>query len=77
MKEPKIWLWQKGQKDIYEFIYGIFKNVYYENLQTARLKEVFNECPYAHHLDSTINILLFLFCQIAIHQSIHLCMCGI
>lgn len=37
---------------------------------TGNLKEIYREHPYTYHLDSTINILLYLLYHTLIHPSI-------
>lgn len=39
----------------------------------GNLKEIYRDHPYTHHLDSTINISLYLFYHILIHLSIPMC----
>lgn len=49
-----------------------FPGFYYENTKwTEKLKEVDGELLYTHQLDSTTDILLYLFDHLSIHLSIH------
>lgn len=37
-----------------------------------KLEQLYDKHPHMHNIDSTINILLYLFCHLSIHLSIHL-----
>lgn len=49
---------------LFIFILNIFKHI-------AKLKELYSGHPYAHSLNSTINILLYFFLLLQIYPSIH------